>query len=25
LRVRFGVAQPATGHPQVYAALAADF
>jgi hypothetical protein len=25
LRVRFGVAQPATGHPQLYAALAADF
>ena len=25
LRVRCGVAQPATGHPQVYAALAADF
>jgi hypothetical protein len=25
LRVRLGVAQPATGHPQVYAALAADF
>jgi len=25
LRVRLGVAQPATGHPQVYAAFAADF
>jgi hypothetical protein len=25
LRVRVGVAQPATGHAQVYAAFAADF
>jgi hypothetical protein len=25
LRVRLGIAQPATGHPQVYAAFAADF
>jgi len=25
LRVRVGVAQPATGHPQIYAAFAADF
>lgn len=25
LRIRLGVAQPATGHPQVYAAFAADF
>jgi hypothetical protein len=25
LRLRLGVAQPATGHPQVYAAFAADF
>ena len=25
LRVRLGVARPATGHPQVYAAFAADF
>jgi len=25
LRVRLGVAQPATGHPRVYAAFAADF
>jgi hypothetical protein len=25
LRVRIGVAQPATGHAQVYGAFAADF